>query len=131
MGIHVTSTDWTVRLRRVRRLVSFQPSIPASSGPSSRWLTDAGADGSAESRRTGPHRAANTPLDQREIRRHQLAVLGLDDTATAEDITTAYRRLVSDLTPGPDADHGRVELALAMLEEVNQAYRWLEISAVA
>jgi hypothetical protein len=103
--------------------------LQLSSDRSSRQPSD--ATGGVESHLNGARRATHTISDQGEIRRNQLAVLGLDETATVEDITLAHHRLVSDLTPGPDADHGRVELALAMLEEVDQAYRWLKMSAVA
>ena len=130
MGIHVTPMDWTDRFRRARELVSSQTDRQPSSDRLS-LQSDAVAGGGTEGRSVGARRPANTLLDQREIRRHQLAVLGLNEAATVEDITLAHHRLVSDLTPGPDAKHGRVELALAMLEEVDQAYRWLKMSAVA
>lgn len=63
--------------------------------------------------------------------RHHLATLGLDGRATWEDIKRAHRRLVSDLTPGPAAEHRNVELALAMLHEVNQAFKSLSVRRVA
>lgn len=60
-----------------------------------------------------------------------LSVLGLDDTASWPDVERAYGRLVADLTPGPDANHRNVGLALRMLDEVNQAYRTLRGKRVA
>ncbi len=130
MGIYVTSGDWTERVRWVRRLVSSRSDLQPSSDRSSRQRFDA-AEGGVGNHPNGTRRATHTISNQGEIRRHQLAVLGLDETATVEDITLAHYRLVSDLTPGQDADHSRVELALAMLEEVDQAFRWLKMSAVA
>lgn len=63
--------------------------------------------------------------------RRNLAALGLNAGASWEDIERAYRGLVSDLTPGPDADHRNVELALTMLQEVNEAFRSLAVRRVA
>lgn len=54
-----------------------------------------------------------------------LAKLGLRPGATRHDIDTAYERLVSDLTPGPSADHRSVPLALEFRREVESAYRSL------
>ena len=70
-----------------------------------------------------------------EPRSHDVAVslraLGLPPTATWAEIATAHRRLVSDLTPGPDASHRNVELAERFLREVNEAYASLQILSVA
>lgn len=63
--------------------------------------------------------------------RHHLATLGLNGQASWEDIKRAHRSLVSDLTPGPEADHRNVELALAMLHDVNEAYESLSVRRVA
>lgn len=71
------------------------------------------------------------PGSEHELRRRHLATLGLGEGAGPDEIAKAYRRLVSDVTPGPEADHSRVDLALSMLDEVNAAYRWLRMSAVA
>jgi len=60
-----------------------------------------------------------------------LQVLGLDESASWADIKRAHRSLVSDLTPGPDADHRNVGLALAMLDDVNRAFTLLRIRMVA
>jgi DnaJ-domain-containing protein 1 len=51
-----------------------------------------------------------------------LQVLGLDTGASQTQIEESYRQLVSDLTPGPDASHRNVQLALHLLDEVNAAY---------
>ena len=58
-------------------------------------------------------------------------MLGLSRKASWEDIERAYRSLVSDLTPGPQAEHRNVELALSMLNEVNEAFSWLSVRRVA
>lgn len=50
------------------------------------------------------------------------AVLGLDESATWHDVKRAYRGLVSDLTPGPNASHANVAVAQQMLDEVNEAF---------
>lgn len=63
--------------------------------------------------------------------RHHLAVLGLAGGASWEEIQRAHRRLVSDLTPGPNATHRNVDLALRMLREVNEAFRSLSVQQVA
>lgn len=63
--------------------------------------------------------------------RHNLAALGLDSGASWEEIERAHRRLVSDLTPGPNASHRNVELALSMLREVNNAFKSLSMRWVA
>ncbi len=63
--------------------------------------------------------------------RHSLAALGLDSGASWEEIERAHRRLVSDLTPGPNASHRNVELALSMLREVNDAFKSLSVRWVA
>ena len=60
-----------------------------------------------------------------------LRALGLPPTANWDEIATAHRRLVSDLTPGPDASHRNVELAERFLREVNEAYASLQILSVA
>ncbi len=52
----------------------------------------------------------------------QLQVLGLAPGASADEIVAAHARLVSDLTPGPDASHRNVALAEQFLREVNQAF---------
>ncbi len=64
------------------------------------------------------------------IRRH-LAALGLGSGASWDEVERAHRSLVSDLTPGPDANHRNVDLALSMLGEVNEAFRSLSIRWVA
>lgn len=51
-----------------------------------------------------------------------LRILGLDKTASWDEIHAAHTRLVSDLTPGESASHSNVERALVMLDEVNNAY---------
>ena len=61
----------------------------------------------------------------------QLAALGLNGEASWRDIERAHRSLVSDLTPGPDAKHRNVELAMAMLHEVNEAFHSLSGRRVA
>lgn len=63
--------------------------------------------------------------------RNHLATLGLNGEASWEDIKRAHRCLVSDLTPGPEAAHRNVELALAMLHDVNEAYELLSVRRVA
>jgi hypothetical protein len=60
-----------------------------------------------------------------------LQALGLPASATWEQATEAHRRLVADLTPGPDASHSNVELAYRYLNEVNQAYASLRTLAAA
>ncbi len=60
-----------------------------------------------------------------------LSILGLDIGAVWEDVERAHRSLVSDLTPGPDADHRNVGLALTMLHEVNEAFASLSVRRVA
>ncbi len=60
-----------------------------------------------------------------------LSILGLDIGAIWEDVERAHRSLVSDLTPGPDADHRNVGLALSMLHEVNEAFASLSVRRVA
>ncbi len=60
-----------------------------------------------------------------------LAALGLNIGASWDDVESAYRSLVSDLTPGPDADHRNVGLALSMLHEVNEAFNSLSVRRVA
>ncbi len=60
-----------------------------------------------------------------------LSILGLDIGAVWEDVERAHRSLVSDLTPGPDADHRNVGLALSMLHEVNEAFASLSVRRVA
>lgn len=133
MGIYVTSRGWAERFRSTRRLaLSRSSSRDEGFGQALQPSTIATPVRRHDTRQIGSRRSGEGRLDERgEIRRRQLSVLGLDETASAEDISAAHRRLVSDLTPGPDANHGRVELALAMLEEVDQAYRWLKLSAVA
>lgn len=59
------------------------------------------------------------------------ATLGVTDDASWETICAAHARLVADLTPGPRASHQRVHLALAMLDEVNEAFAALQQKAVA
>ena len=61
----------------------------------------------------------------------QLRMLGLSPGATWEDITEAHARLVSDLTPGPNASHRNVSLAEQFLSEVNQAFASLRMQSVA
>jgi len=63
--------------------------------------------------------------------RHHLATLGLNGGASWEDIKRAHRSLVSDLTPVPEAEHRNVKLALAMLHEVNEAFKSLSVRRVA
>ena len=63
--------------------------------------------------------------------KHHLATLGLDSGVGWEQIKRAHRSLVSDLTPGPEADHRNVDLALAMLHEVNEAFKSLSVRRVA
>ncbi len=48
--------------------------------------------------------------------------LGLPANATWDEVCEAHSRLVSDLTPGPDANHGNVALARRLLDEVNHAF---------
>jgi len=60
-----------------------------------------------------------------------LETLGLGETASWEDIERAHERLVADLTPGPEADHKNVEMALEMLAEVNEAFARLRHIQVA
>ncbi len=60
-----------------------------------------------------------------------LSILGLDIGAVWEDVERAHRSLVSDLTPGPDANHRNVGLALSMLHEVNEAFASLSVRRVA
>lgn len=57
-----------------------------------------------------------------------LQVLGLAPDATWDEIRTAHRRLVADLTPGPDANHRNVALANRLLAEVNRAFDSLRSS---
>lgn len=64
-------------------------------------------------------------------KRDQLEILGLQESATWDEITRAHRSLVSDLTPGPDASHRNVALALSMLEDVNRAFASLRVRMVA
>lgn len=63
--------------------------------------------------------------------REHLAVLGLDESATWDDVKRAHRSLVSDLTPGPTASHANVAVARQMLEEVNEAFASLRRLQVA
>lgn len=56
-----------------------------------------------------------------EIADH-LHVLGLPSDAGWDEICDAHRRLVSDLTPGPEATHRNVALANQLLSEVNSAF---------
>lgn len=63
--------------------------------------------------------------------RNHLQVLGLDESATWDDVKRAHRSLVSDLTPGPDAQHRNVGLALSMLEDVHRAFNSLRARMVA
>ena len=51
-----------------------------------------------------------------------LRVLGLPHDASWDEICEAHARLVADLTPGPDASHGKVALAERLLDEVNLAF---------
>ena len=60
-----------------------------------------------------------------------LQALGLPPGATWEQATEAHRRLVADLTPGPDASHSNVELAQRYLSEVNQAFASLRTLSAA
>ena len=60
-----------------------------------------------------------------------LRILGLADSASWADVERAYRSLVSDLTPGPNASHRNVAKALAMLDEVNRAFNSLRVRMVA
>lgn len=60
-----------------------------------------------------------------------LAVLGLGPDASWSEIAEAHRRLVSDLTPGPDATHRNVARAQALLQEVNAAYDSLRLQVSA
>ncbi|MGI9598315.1 MAG: hypothetical protein ACR2QK_19280 [Acidimicrobiales bacterium] len=60
-----------------------------------------------------------------------LQVLGLAGGATSEEIAAAHARLVSDLTPGPDASHRNVALAERFLNEVNHAFQSLRMQSVA
>ena len=69
-----------------------------------------------------------TPADPKSA---DLRTLGLAPGASWEEITAAHARLVSDLTPGPDASHRNVELARRLLREVNQAFDALRIRSVA
>lgn len=73
----------------------------------------------------------NDPSYESASTRNHLAALGLGGGASWEEIERAYRNLVSDLTPGPDATHRNVELALTMLHEVNEAFRLLSVRRVA
>lgn len=57
-----------------------------------------------------------------------LQVLGLTTEATWDEIRAAHRRLVADLTPGPDATHRNVALANHLLAEVNRAFDSLRAS---
>lgn len=54
-----------------------------------------------------------------------LAALGLKPGASWGDIEDAYASLVSDLTPGPGANHSRVKLARKLLDEVHAAFQAL------
>ncbi|MGH1489686.1 MAG: hypothetical protein ACRBK7_09880 [Acidimicrobiales bacterium] len=60
-----------------------------------------------------------------------LQMLGLSPGATWDEITEAHARLVSDLTPGPNASHRNVSLAEQFLSEVNQAFASLRMQSVA
>jgi hypothetical protein len=60
-----------------------------------------------------------------------LQMLGLGPGATWDEITEAHARLVSDLTPGPNASHRNVSLAEQFLSEVNQAFASLRMQSVA
>lgn len=60
-----------------------------------------------------------------------LQALGLPPNSSWAEVTVAYDRLISDLTPGPDASHSNVALAQKFLVEVNQAYASLRNLAVA
>ncbi len=57
------------------------------------------------------------------------SILGVSDDASWEQICEAHARLVADMTPGPKADHQRVTLALAMLDEANLAFASLQRQA--
>ncbi|MDH3301722.1 MAG: hypothetical protein OES24_14565 [Acidimicrobiia bacterium] len=74
---------------------------------------------------------ANHTRHESTSTRHHLSALGLGRGASWEEIQRAYRSLVSDLTPGPDADHRNVGLALRMLREVKEAFESLSVQRVA
>ncbi len=71
-----------------------------------------------------------TTFDASSSTQH-LAALGLSSGASWDEVERAYRSLVSDLTPGADANHRNVTLALAMLHEVNEAFDSLSVRRVA
>lgn len=60
-----------------------------------------------------------------------LQMLGLAPGASWDEIVEAHARLVSDLTPGPNASHRNVSLAEQFLSEVNQAFASLRMQSVA
>jgi hypothetical protein len=67
---------------------------------------------------------STSAADAADHHRH-LRTLGLKANATWSDIDAAYRALVSDLTPGPEADHSRVALARRLLDEVHASFEAL------
>lgn len=69
--------------------------------------------------RHAPQAATTTRIDDTSS---ELRALGLPGNASWDEICAAHARLVSDLTPGPDASHGNVALAMRLLDEVNGAF---------
>ncbi len=70
---------------------------------------------------------AKQPRKSLATRSQCLRILGLVGEPTQDDIQSAYRGLVADMTPGKNADHSRVSLANTLLAEVELAYE--ELSA--
>ena len=54
-----------------------------------------------------------------------LRILGLNNTATVNDIEKAYNYLVADIRPSEGAIHSKVSKAKQLLAEVEMAYKAL------
>lgn len=56
-----------------------------------------------------------------------LRILGVRQNATFNEIHASYKSLVSDIKPGVNANHSRVEPANQLLAEVELAYQTLNL----
>ncbi len=87
---------------------------------------DSNSDSASAKKAPGDEAASESPATA-----VHLQMLGLSPGATWDEITEAHARLVSDLTPGPNASHRNVSLAEQFLNEVNQAFASLRMQSVA
>ncbi len=76
----------------------------------------------ATSRSNGTPTSVHTDAGPQDEASEHFRALGLRTGASWDEICDAHRRLVSDLTPGPEASHRNVALANRLLDEVNQAF---------